>query len=350
MKKFSFTLVLHSFLWAKNHSNNTPWIVSTIHLRVMFKTTNRFLSFGRPLLNQTVAPSSAVPRFHVKLAATQFAEPGANRRRERRLRRTEKRMKKQIIRDVNTLKQYEVKNVPLTVDPVLGDSKCTFIPRIMEKVDNQELTLAYGIDRAEFEKLLYAAEKIALEKASNNEALRESVIETEENKKRAVLTILNLKNTNTPDRKKMAIKFAREEMQRDSGDTASPEVQAGILTVKIHYGMQQVKNMPKDKINIQNVRELVQHRQRLLKYLKKQDPKKYYYTIAKLGLTDDAVVREFNMSKQYMQDFKVWGDKVLVRETNSVAKKNQKIKDLKNRIAAYNDLAKRNYEILTGKK
>ena len=48
-----------------------------------------------------------------------------------------------------------------------------------------------------------------------------------------------------------------------------------------------------------------------------------------MGLTDDVIVREFNMGKQYMQDFKVWGDKVLVKETNSVAKKTRKLKILK---------------------
>ena len=81
---------------------------------------------------------------------------------------------------------------------------------------------------------------MSLENASKNEALRESVIQTEENKRKAVMTILNLKHQRTRQ-KKMAIKFAREEMQRSPGDTASPEVQAAIATIKIHYGMQQVK-------------------------------------------------------------------------------------------------------------
>lgn len=322
----------------------------------MFKFTTRFLSTSRLLLSQagestsSASVSATIPRFHVKFGAKQFIEPGTNKRRAKRLRRKETRIKKQIIRDVNTLKQHEVKNVPLKVDPVLGDPNCGFVERIMKKVENQELTLAYGIDRVEFEKLLYAAEKLSLENASKNEALRESVIQTKENKRKAVMTILNLKNTNVPDKKKMAIKFAREEMQRSPGDTASPEVQAAIATIKIHYGMQQVKNMPKDKINIKGVRKLVQYRQTILKYLKRKNPELYYYTIAKLGLTDDVIVREFNMGKQYMQDFKVWGDKVLVKETNSVAKKNKKIKDLKDRVAKYNELAKKNYEIMYGTK
>lgn len=90
----------------------------------------------------------------------------------------------------------------------------------------------------------------------------------------------------------MAIKFAREEMQRSPGDTASPEVQAAIATIKIHYGMQQVKNMPKDKINIQGVRKLVQYRQTILKYLKRKNPERIIIRYAKLGLTDDVIVRE----------------------------------------------------------
>ena len=95
--------------------------------------------------------SATIPRFHVKFGAKQFIEPGTNKRRAKRLRRKETRIKKQIIRDVNTLKQHEVKNVPLKVDPVLGDPNCGFVERIMKKVENQELTLAYGIDRVEFE-------------------------------------------------------------------------------------------------------------------------------------------------------------------------------------------------------
>ncbi|EMG48991.1 MRPS28 37S ribosomal protein S28 [Candida maltosa Xu316] len=314
----------------------------------MFKFSTRLFTTGRLLFNQE-AVSAAVPRFKVTLAARRMGPVSADKKRAKRLRKKENRIKRRIIKEVNILKQYDINNVALTVDPVLGSSDCKFVERIMEKVENQEFTLAHGVSRVEFEKLLYAAEKVALENASNNEELRKNVIETEENKRRALLTILNTRNTNVADKKKMAVKFAKEEMQRSPGDTASPEVQAAIATVKIHFAMQQVKNMPKDKKNIQHVRQMVQHRQKILKYLKRTDAKQYYYAIAKLGLSDDAVEREFNMGKQYMQDFKVWGDKVLVKETASVAKKNKKVKDLRDRVAEYNALAKRNFEILNGK-
>ena len=61
------------------------------------------------------------------------------------------------------------------------------------------------------------------------------------------MTILNLKNTNVPDKKKMAIKFAREEMQRSPGDTASPEVQAAIATIKYIMVCNKLKTCQKIK-------------------------------------------------------------------------------------------------------
>ena len=83
-----------------------------------------------------------------------------------------------------------------------------------------------------------------------------------------------------------------------------------------------------------------------MRYLKRQDPKKYYYAIAKLGLTDDVITAEFNMGRQYLQDYKVWGDKVLLKETQSAKRKNLRVKKLRDRVSEYHDLAKRNYEIM----
>ncbi|KAI5967763.1 hypothetical protein CANMA_002943 [Candida margitis] len=310
----------------------------------MFKLPTRWLSVGRPLLSQASSLKSTA--LGPKLAAKQFIDPGTPQKKERKLRRREKRLKKQIVRDVNTLKQYDAKNVPFQVDPVLGDSKCQFFTRIMQKVEDQDSNLAHGVDRTEMEKLLYAAEKLSLENTSTNEEIRGEVQRVEENKKSAVLTILNLRNTNSKDKKKLAIMYAREELQREPGDTASPEVQAAVMTVKIHFGMRHVKENKNDHATTEIVRELVQYRQKILRYLKRKDPKKYYYALAKLGLTDDVISAEFNMGRQYLQDYKVWGDKVLVKETQSAKRKNLKVKKLRDRVSEYHDLAKRNYEIM----
>ncbi|CUM62666.1 uncharacterized protein PRCAT00000220001 [Priceomyces carsonii] len=309
----------------------------------MIKTANRFFSTRLSLLATT----------HVKpqpiLAAKQFIPELATRSKIRSLRRKEIRLKRQIVRDVNNLKKHSLKNIQFQVDPVLGESNNSFIKRFRTYLEDPT-NLAYGHEREEFEKLLYGAEKSTIEKFGAPNALSESVAAAEQRKKRALLTILNLKNSNSQDKKSLAVKFARTEFQREDGDTGSPEVQAAVMTVKIHLGMDHVKKLPKDKNHIQHVRELVQQRQKILKYLKRSDPERYFYTIAKLGLTDDVVTREFNMGRQYLQDYKVWGDKQLVKLSDKQQAKEQELIDLQKRIQNYNVLAKKNFELLQDNK
>ncbi|ABN68707.1 predicted protein [Scheffersomyces stipitis CBS 6054] len=315
----------------------------------MFRLSARMFSSGRIVassINSSSGAASAPAKAHPTLAAKQFISPDASKSKAKILRRKEKRLKKQIIRDVNNYKKQQAKNVQFQVDPVLGEVDNGFMNRIKKEVENHTNHLAYGFDRVEFEKLLYGAEKAALDKSKGTEVLNESIRLAEERKKRALLTILNLRNTNKMDKKILAIKLAREEFQRQEGDTASPEVQAAILTVKIHFGMDHVKESPKDHTHTEHVRQMVQHRQRILKYLKRDNPEKYYYTIAKLGLTDDVITREFNMGRQYFQDFKVWGDKQLVKLSDKQQSKVNKIHDLQKRVSEYNDLARKNYDIL----
>ncbi|ODV79880.1 uncharacterized protein CANTADRAFT_89496 [Suhomyces tanzawaensis NRRL Y-17324] len=303
----------------------------------------RLFSTARVVADSAASTSAKI---NPKLAAKQFISPDASKSKARTLRRKEVRLKKQIIRDVNNFKKHAARNVQFQVDPVLGAADNGFVARVKQEVQDQGNHLAYGYERTEFEKLLYGAEKAALDKAKGTEVLNESIRTTEERKKRALLTILNIRNTNAQDRKTLAIRLAKEEFQRHEGDTASPEVQAAILTVKIHFGMDHVKQNPKDKDHIQIVREMVQHRQRILKYLKRDKPETYYFTIAKLGLTDDVITREFNMGRQYFQDFKVWGDKQLIKLSEKQKKKADAVADLQKRVAEYNELAKKNHEIL----
>lgn len=304
----------------------------------MLKTAYRLFSSGTPVRNSL--PVKIQPTW----AARQIIAEDASKSKQRTLRRKEVRLKKQIVRDVNNFKKYQSRNLQFEVDPVLGDSQNKFMKEIRDTLQDQENRLAYGYDRVEFEKLLYGAEKVALDKAGPT--LRQSTIETEEKKKRALLTILNVKNTNASDRRSSAISLARKEFQRHEGDTASPEVQAAVMTVKIHFGMDHVKQNPKDKDHTQIVRQLVQQRQSILKYLKKDKPETYYFTISKLGLTDDVVEREFNMGRQYFQDFKVWGDKQLINLSDKQQRKVDKITDLQKRVSLYNEVAKEKFALL----
>lgn len=235
----------------------------------------------------------------------------------------------------------ELRNVSFAVDPILGHPKNQFMHRIKAELA-ESTNLANGYQQQELEKLMYGAEKAAITKnsiSSNNSILFNSITEMESKKRSAVLTILNMNNSNEQDKKKLSVKLAREAFQREEGDTGSPEVQAAILTVKIHQLMDHIKRNFKDKVNIQRVRQMVQKRQSLLKYLKKDDPENYFYTIKKLGLTDDVIVREFNMSKQYMQDYNLWEDKVLVKLSDKEKEKLKKIDALKKKVGQYRELA-----------
>lgn len=285
---------------------------------------------------------SAPQKFQTYLAAKQFVPEGASRSKVRALKKREHRLKRTIIRDVNNLKKHSLRKETFRVDPVLGAAGNKFIARMHEEV-KESSNLAYGYKREELEKLMYGAQKATLDSSIGSETVTEQIKKLEEKKRTAVLTILDNRNSSAPDRRKLAVDFARREFQRFEGDTGSPEVQAAIWTVKIHFAFPHVKNMPKDKAHIQQVREMVQKRQKILKYLKEDSPEKYYYTIAKLGLTDDVVVREFSMGKQYFQDYKVWGDKILVKLSDKQKRKEDQFRTLQKKVAEYNQLARKNH-------
>ncbi|KAL7666308.1 37S ribosomal protein S28, mitochondrial [[Candida] zeylanoides] len=281
------------------------------------------------------------PKVSIKIAAKQVRPLNMSRSKRRNIIRKEQRMKRQIIRDVNNAKKLDLRNVKFSVDPVLGDPDNAFMHRV--RAELQEPTnLAGGVEQREMEKLMYGAERATLTKnsiANNNSILFSSITEMEAKKRSAVLTILNMKNSNEQEKKKKAVQLAQQEFARTEGDTGSPEVQAAILTVKIHFLVDHIKRNFKDKVNIHRVRQMVQKRQSLLKYLKRDDPESYIYNIKKLGLTDDVVVREFSMDKQYMQDYGWWEDKVLVKLSDKQKDKLKKMDDLRKKVASYQELA-----------
>lgn len=299
----------------------------------------RFLSMGVPLHNK-----ASVFKFTPKLASQQIFPPNSSKSKLKSLKKKQKTLKRQIVRDINNLKQHKLKNVEYKVDPVLGNPNNGFVERFRQEV-NDESNLAYGFKRQEVEKLFYGVEKATLSKTTNNLVL-ENAAQAEQQKRNAVLTILHLRNSNSHDKHKLALARARQEFARKEGDTGSPEVQAAILTVKIHFGMDHIKDAFKDKPSIQHVRQLVQQRQRILKYLKRTRPQDYFYCIEKLGLTDDTITREFNMGRQYLEDYNVWPGKQLVKLSDKQKRKADKFVELEKKIATYHQMAKKNFKVL----
>ena len=68
------------------------------------------------------------------------------------------------------------------------------------------------------------------------------------------------------------------------GDTGSPEVQVAILTSRIQYLTDHLKEHKKDHHSRRGLLKMVGHRRRLLSYLYDIDVERYRALIAKLNL------------------------------------------------------------------
>lgn len=68
------------------------------------------------------------------------------------------------------------------------------------------------------------------------------------------------------------------------GDTGSPEVQVALLTARISYLTEHLKNNKKDHHSRRGLLKMVGHRRRLLSYLYDIDVERYRALIAKLNL------------------------------------------------------------------
>ena len=68
------------------------------------------------------------------------------------------------------------------------------------------------------------------------------------------------------------------------GDTGSPEVQIAVLTARIIYLTEHLKEHNKDHHSRRGLLKMVGHRRRLLAYLNKVDIERYRAIVAKLGL------------------------------------------------------------------
>ena len=86
----------------------------------------------------------------------------------------------------------------------------------------------------------------------------------------------------------MLTQEAKQEIMQKSavheGDTGSPEVQIAVLTARIQYLTEHLKEHKKDHHSRRGLLKMVGHRRRLLSYLYKTDIERYRSIIAKLGL------------------------------------------------------------------
>ncbi|KAG0668331.1 37S ribosomal protein S28, mitochondrial [Maudiozyma exigua] len=227
-------------------------------------------------------------------------------------------LKAQKRRQKNEVKQTNLKVSADIVDPVFGRENTPFIVRVQAELKEPNV-LSHGYEGKEVDKFLAAIDSTEREQAElsglNMDLFETSDAKVIETRKEVILRILNMRNASNKDSMKMALKLAREEFERFPGDTGSSEVQAACMTVRIYNMAHHIQEHKKDFANTRLLRILVQKRQNILQYLKRDNPERYFWAIEKLGLTDVAVTQEFNMDRRYMQDYKFFGDKILIKDS-----------------------------------
>ena len=77
-----------------------------------------------------------------------------------------------------------------------------------------------------------------------------------------------------------------EKFSSKEKDTGSPAVQIALLSNRISYLTEHLKENKKDHSSKLGMLKLVCQRRRLMRYLKKQDPKKYAFVVSELKIRD----------------------------------------------------------------
>ncbi|KAG5357730.1 37S ribosomal protein S28 [Yarrowia sp. B02] len=193
------------------------------------------------------------------------------------------------------------------VDPVLGVPGNAFLQRVnaMATLGNNQLP---GFKLADTEALLFGSEVATMTGVSGSKG---DVAEKLASKREAVQRILSLRNGSSADTLKHKVRLAREEFERFPGDTGSPEVQAAVNTVRIHHLAEHLRENKQDIQNTIGLNQLVQDRRKMLVYLKRKNPEKYFFTIEKLGLTDTSATEEFQLNRNYFARVAFFGENTL---------------------------------------
>lgn len=252
------------------------------------------------------------------------------------------------LKRINRLHKHWAKELfrpkPEYVDPVLGRERTPFLERIRAEIA-LPTNLLGGMDPENTSRLLFGAELAQQERTG---FMHPQSIATSEARMREILSrILTLENSSTKSSKDLAVQLAVKEFGRDDGDTGSSEVQAAVWTIRIQFLAQHVKQQKQDLQSKIRLEHMVQKRRNILLYLKRKNPKKYMWTIEKLGLSDDAVTAEFHMSRRYLWDTQFYGDRTLpLKKTKKDTKIQRKLHQKREKALRY--LAHNNPEALEG--
>ncbi|PXF43303.1 30S ribosomal protein S15 [Gracilariopsis chorda] len=91
---------------------------------------------------------------------------------------------------------------------------------------------------------------------------------------------------------KQTIIEAQQKFKIHETDTGSPEFQIATLTTRIKYLTNHLKENPKDYSTARGLLKMVSTRRRLLKYVKKEDPKRFDNIVAGLNIRVSQKLRQ----------------------------------------------------------
>ncbi|OBZ89287.1 37S ribosomal protein S28, mitochondrial [Choanephora cucurbitarum] len=123
----------------------------------------------------------------------------------------------------------------------------------------------------------------------------DEALKQEKTKVETLQKLLSLQNANAKAVQIFNIHQAIDWFKQKEGDTGSPEVQAAILTVRIHNLNSHLNQHHKDRHNYKQLRNMVHQRAKILKYLKSKNADRYFTCLEKLGLEPRAVEGEITL-------------------------------------------------------
>ncbi|GAA5900957.1 hypothetical protein JCM5296_004939 [Sporobolomyces johnsonii] len=129
----------------------------------------------------------------------------------------------------------------------------------------------------------------------------ERATELEEQKRDTLMRIVDLRNA---DSKGIEVENTRRIVAafgRVPGDTASPEVQAAILTFRIRSLSAHLISSPRDVQNRQSLRLMIAKRAKVLKYLRSVSVTRYEDCLDKIGVEPRAVEGEVVVRKEELR-------------------------------------------------
>ncbi|GAA5826258.1 hypothetical protein JCM11251_007227 [Rhodosporidiobolus azoricus] len=129
----------------------------------------------------------------------------------------------------------------------------------------------------------------------------EDATAAEQQKRDALMRIIDLRNA---DSKGIEVENTRRIVAafgRVPGDTASPEVQAAILTARIRSLSSHLISQPRDIQNRQSLRGLISKRATVLKYLRAVSVARYEECLEKIGVEPRAVEGEVIVGKEELR-------------------------------------------------